>query len=492
LSGRRAIRLLSGVNKLARTLACLLTVLACRDHAFAQNAVRTEPKYLAFQVFTSSPNLNTAFGADHILRGIPSKETLSAYARDLIGRIGTTGGNGAGASRKLALILGPLAFDQPDAQVRDLISTAFDLALENDIAVGFHIDDSMFWGRRQDLLADPANLERADWTAPPNTGRRLDWGPKPTKAPPVMCINSPAIEREVRNRATVIGNAVSAGVARLRDAHREDLFAAVIAGWETQIGREFPANRPLGFCALANRGVKPGASDAELYDGRVAAVADFVTLWTGALADAGVPGDRIYSHIAFAMAASKEPRQNFAPPSVAFGAHRRPGFSTYPGPPRLYDELAEAIRANGGGPWASTEGANVLLVFGAMDSGMGMETYLAKLYDRGVALVTIFGWGLGDKDNVFRRAAENADALTAYRKFLNGQTLVEGPVTPTILDRVQQKMARVQSELPLWVQRYGRHVTVKQLTDALTTAMQTGDPVRVEAALDAILVLITG
>jgi len=79
---------------------------------------------------------------------------------------------------------------------------------------------------------------------------------------------------------------------------------------------------------------------------------------------------------------------------------------------------------------------------------------------------------------VFRKTAENPAAVAAYRKFLSGQILVKGPVTSTIVDRVQQKMARVQSELPGWVQRNGRHVTVKQLTDALTAVMETGNPVR--------------
>jgi len=480
---------LPSATKLGRMLTAMLVLLTCVESAVAQGAANEEPQYLAFQVFTGSPNPNMAFGADPVLGEIPSKKTLSDFAADLIARIGTTRQSGEAAIRKLALIFGPLSFDHSDAQVQQLIATAFDIALEQDIAIGFHIDDSMFWGRRRDLLADPANIERAGWTDPPAYGRRLDWGPQPTHAPPPMCINSAAIEREVRSRAGVIGNAIGAGLLKLRAAHHEDLFAAVTAGWETQIGRDFPGNRPLGFCALANRGVKPGASDAELYDARVAAVGDFISLWTGVLADAGVPDAKIYSHVAFAMKASTEPKKNFAPPLVAFGPHRRAGFSTYPSP-GLFDELAATVQAHGGAPWASSEGANLVLAFGAMDSGMSMETYLARLFDRGAKLVTIFGWGLGDKDYVFRKAAENPTALEAYRKFLSGQALVEGPVSPTILDRLPQKIARVQSELPGWVQRNGGQAKVKQLTDVLTAAMETGDPVGVEAAADAILALI--
>ena len=55
-------------------------------------------------------------------------------------------------------------------------SLRFDLALETDVAVGFHIDDSMFWARRKDLWSDPNNVEALDWDGTPCTGRRLDWG----------------------------------------------------------------------------------------------------------------------------------------------------------------------------------------------------------------------------------------------------------------------------------------------------------------------------
>ena len=53
-----------------------------------------------------------------------------------------------------------------------------ELALETDVAVGFHLDDSMFWTRRKDLWSDPNNVEALDWDGTPSTGRRLDWAPE--------------------------------------------------------------------------------------------------------------------------------------------------------------------------------------------------------------------------------------------------------------------------------------------------------------------------
>jgi hypothetical protein len=448
-----------------------------------------ETRYLAFQVFTGSPNTAEGFDASPVLSGIPSRAAIAKVAEDVIGKIGKDTMAQAATGHRVALILGPLAFDQSDDETAKLIADGFDIALEKNIAIGFHIDDAMFWGRHADLLSNPANIERPGWNDPSPAFRRLDWGPQPTKIPPSMCMNSPGIEKLVTGRATLIGASLKAGMAKLHTAQREDLYAGVIAGWESQIGRAFPDNTPLGFCALQNRGFKPGATESNLFDARVAVVADFITLWATGLAAAGVPEAKIYSHVAFTLRDSHEPKANFAPPSVAFGAHRRAGFSTYP-TLGLIGELSALVQEKGGAPWASSEGANLLLVGGAMDSGMNMETYLAQLFNHGAAVVNVFGWGLGDPDYPFRKAAERSEALAAYRKFLMGGELVEGPVAETILDRVRHKLAEIQSGLPPWVQRNGRQREVKPLTDALEAAMATGDPAKIEPAEDAVLKLM--
>ncbi|HYT15417.1 MAG TPA: hypothetical protein VEL80_03415 [Burkholderiales bacterium] len=93
--------------------------------------------------------------------------------------VGTTGSK----DRHLGFIIGPISFDNSDDDVRRLIHQAFWLAREKEIAVGFHIDDSMFWGRLTHLDA-PENLERASWAGAANTGRRLDWSSKPLKIMP--------------------------------------------------------------------------------------------------------------------------------------------------------------------------------------------------------------------------------------------------------------------------------------------------------------------
>ena len=138
------------------------------------------------------------------------------------------------------MIFGPLAFDHSDAEIRRHIASAFAIALKQNVAVGFHLDDSMFWARRSDLLRVPDNVEWMDWKGTPSTGRRIEWGPQPKKIPPQMCFNSKAIQAEVRRRAaTVIGKALKDGVDQLKRQGKADLFAGILVGWETQIGQDF-------------------------------------------------------------------------------------------------------------------------------------------------------------------------------------------------------------------------------------------------------------
>ena len=441
-------------------LCCMMmAAAACSPVPEAAHAIATpETHYLAFQVFTGSPNPHVPIGGSPSLDAPPTRSQLDAFAADVIDQVGLTGN----ADRRLALIFGPVALDQTDAQIAALTTAAFDIALARDVAVGFHLDDSIFWSRRHALFSDPGNIERGDWDGPLSTGRRLDWGPEASRGPPQMCINSPAVEAEARRLGTqIIGTALRNGLERLRRAGREDLFAGMIVGWETQIGRDFGTGRALGYCVLANRGLRRGAARAAMDQARVEAVDRFISIWSQAIASAGVPSSRIYSHVAFfprhqfdadkaGRGESYAERTNFSPAEIAFGPGRRAGFSTYPQPEtmeEIYDQTARA----GGAPWASSEGANLTPGGGLTDSGMSMETYLARLFNHGAVLVNVFGWGIGPADNGFRQAAQNTEAIAAYRKFLRGAALVEGPVTANILERLPTKIHRIQAELPAWV-----------------------------------------
>jgi hypothetical protein len=120
---------------------------------------------------------------------------------------------------------------------------------------------------------------------------------------------------------------------------------------------------------------------------------------------------------------------------------------------------------------------------------MSMETYLARHFNHGAALVNIFGWGLGEADNPFRRAAEQDEAIAAYRTFLRGDALVEGP--PTILDRLPAKMRRIQAEMPGWIAgRREREARARPHFAALTAALEANDMSSAEDEADALLALL--
>jgi len=167
-------------------------------------------------------------------------------------------------------------------------------------------------------------------------------------------------------------------------------------------------------------------------------VRGWIGTWSKSLAGAGVPGGKIYSHITFtAQRRFDEARGSdrrsysksvmYTPPAVAFGETFRPGFSTYPDADILGD-IYTALGAHGNPPWASAEGTNVDIQGPPTIPDEGMQDYLARMFNHGAAMTNVFGWGIGAKDNPFRRATEGDESVAAYRKFLRGIRLEETPL----------------------------------------------------------------
>jgi hypothetical protein len=426
---------------------------------FAQAAPAPE-KYLAFQIFTCAGD------SEYLSKNFPPlAENLADEIGGLVRAIGTTGSPG----RKLGFIVGPMTFDQTDDQVRQLMRESFVIAIENNVAVGFHIDDSMFWGRLAELN-QPENIEWLDWNQTPDTGRRLDWSRTPTKIMPALCFNSPAVVAAAKNRAALIGEEAVRGMKMLHLRGRDDLFIGLIAGAETQMGRDFDTGKYPGYHALANEGFSAAHPPADLDQARVEIVRNFADLWATSLAAAGVPDDKIYSHIAFISRTSFDAGKfgqpgrfpgdyletvNFTPPSVAFGAHRRAGFSTYPQFGFL-EQIQGELAKNGNPPWASAEGtAGDPAVVGQGDPGGSMEHYLGNLFSRGAVLVNVFGWGVGPTSNPFRKIAEGPNSIAAYQKFLRGDELASDPPAQVPSTQFFGKMRKLQQELPPYIASHG-------------------------------------
>ena len=181
-----------------------------------------------------------------------------------------------------------------------------------------------------------------------------------------------------------------------------------------------------------------------------------------------------------------------APPSVVFGPNHQPGFSTYP-QPGLFDDIYAELAKHKQTAWASSEGTNLQLGSGPGQSGMNMETYLAKMFNHGATLVDIFSWGIGGEANRnmdFRVVTEGEEAIHAYRKFLAGAPLVEAPTTTSYLERLPQKIRRIQRELPAWITKPGNQALVAPLMQALDAALKAKNFEEAERQADKILGLM--
>ena len=471
-----------------------------------------ETKYLAFQIFTNyttDPKDAQALNNGMKEPLLPGTAALRNYVLDIKQRIGTVGDTKA----RLAVMLGPLCFDQSDAETTKYIELAFELALETDLAVGFHIDDSMFWRSRKDLWSDPQNVEALDWDGTPCKSRRVDWSQKPSEAPPQMCFNSKVIQQEVRQRSTLIGKAIQDGVKKLQERNKPELFAGVILGWETMIGQDFKTGKYLGYRALINRGFSRERPPKNMDLEREKVVQEFIELWTTGIADAGISPRQIYSHTAFLSRRAfqggdskditymKNDKGNtysqhnhFAPPSVAFGKHHRPGFSTYP-QPGLFEDIYELVDKHKQVGWASCEGTNMQPGTGPGQTGMNMETYLAKMFNHGATLTTIFSWGIGGeamKNMDYRLCTENEEALQAYRKFLKGEPLIEGKTVAGLQERLPPKIHKIQKELPAWMEKAkaGDRVIAAAFMKKIDEQMKAQKFEEVEKSADAILKLM--
>ena len=174
-----------------RVSVLVLTVLVASCH----KGLATEPEvvaaaeteYLVFQVW---PRMEGYPGIPPLPgRRALSKGQMAEFVQSLRKTIGTTGDT----RHRLGFAVGPFCFDVSDEETRQWIRDAFAVAREHDVAVALHIDDSMSWGARQDLLSNPDNIETADWKQTPNTARSLQWGITPSRFPPQMCYNAPDI-----------------------------------------------------------------------------------------------------------------------------------------------------------------------------------------------------------------------------------------------------------------------------------------------------------
>lgn len=390
-------------------------------------------QYLAFQLFVTG---NTEPKGDYqSLRPFISREQIEDFFKAVQSKVGAS----HVSCRKTAVIIGPLALDFSNAEISDLIDLSFELANQYDIAVGFHIDDGMFWANRTDLWQNPENIEWIDWNETPNTSRYVDWvGGKLT---PMMCFNARAVKEAVKDFMSNISQDIKSNVDELNTVNKEYLYAGTIVGWEPSLDKDRDTQMASGYHALFNKGYSSTNLPIDIDQERVKILREYIEWMAEPLLDAGLPVSRTYAHIAFLSKAyydfaitvnpdfrkqSYRALNNFSIPEVAISRNYTPGFSTYPQAPpaNLFDEIYDQV---GGSTWASAEGANIFLGMPPTSSDYSTESYLARHFNHGCTLLNVFAFNLrGDPfTNAINDASEGTEALAAYKKFLSGGELKE-------------------------------------------------------------------
>lgn len=438
------------VKYAAYTLATLLLVGAGAAYFFLQqdggtltpqetsdaSQTNTTLQYLLFHLAGSGPALPAGATA--------SIDTQAQIEEAVDGVVTAVGQVGDHVHTQLGFSVGPLMFDLTDAQTRTLIADSFAVAEEKNVAVSFHIDDSMFWNKRSDLWSNKNNIEWTDWSSTTKPHRIIGWvaGGQPVLAPQ-MCYNSPAIIAETTRIARdVIGAEIKKGIDHLETIGKSYLFAGVITGWETRLQDDSQPQVYYGYCALHNLGYSVSNPPADIDEALTGVVADWITLWTKSLVDAGIPKAKVYTHTPGAAEPSANDliqlRQRFtnlvlardffkhAPPEVAYNQYSYPGFSIYGA--GNYSGVYKTLAAHPSIPWGISEGTNVNLqdAFsgGTSVTGYTMEQYLGGAFNHGAAYVNLFGWSTSG--DAFSRSTAGAEAIAAYRKFLQGESLLEG------------------------------------------------------------------
>jgi len=380
--------------------------------------------------------------------------SLDQAIKDTANRLGK-----AGDSRKrnwgFHLIIPAWRFDPKHtvnkrADIARAIRGAFDLSLQNDVAVHLTVD-SHEWENRSDLWNyqdeeepgyDPknrANVEWSDWDGTPHPHRYRNWG-KPEGMAPVICYNSPAVLREVsRLISEVVAPPIKAGLDRLRAEGKEHLFSGLTVGAEPALpnyenvdrqrpqiaklmDRDGSPKTRLGYNALSNNGYSQAMPPKDFARALAQINDDYTDFWCRTFAEGGIPRAKMYTHVAAGAGVVGSPAVEFtnAPIGIAFNEHSRPGWTTYPVGPLTHDfeHLYEALVEHGNPHWASTEAGPNMGPSGGK-KGLSMKDYLIRHFDYG-ATVIVFNTGATSKElsDSLNEGVWGAEAISAYRTFL--------------------------------------------------------------------------
>ena len=275
----------------------------------------------------------------------------------------------------------------------------------------------------------------------------------------------------------------------------------MIAGWETQIGRDFETGRPLGYRALLHRGFSEShpPRDADLE--RVRVVKEFMELWADSLHAGGVPRQRIFCHIAFTDQGLRKPdakesyavKVNFAPPEVAFSPAYRPGFSTYP-EGATFKEIYGVLAKHGAPGWISAEGVNVSPT--SMPGEPTMETYLGRMFNHGAVhgeRVLLGHRRRGDARQFLPPGHRESRGAGRLRQVPAARDPGRGRSDRFLQRSVPgRRCSSIQKELPGWVQESGKQAQAMPLVQKLEAFIKDRKWQEADKVADELLSLMEG
>jgi hypothetical protein len=240
-----------------------------------------------------------------------------------------------------------------------------------------------------------------------------------------MCYECPEVKEYIIYwTGAVIGQEIKKQFDRLAQAGRAKLFAGVIVGWESNLAG--------GYCSLSH--LRYGAQNppADFDHQREQVLQRHIERWAKGIYDSGTPSDLIFTHLGpiskrdYDKLTATFPRSRIReiPQSTAFRAfwagfnsYSSPGFSASPDDGTFEDILQPRrdYRCDLGDGQGTT-------IQACRRRGRAGETVGAG-FNHGARIGFFSGFQVGSRVRTFDGSGE---ALTAYRKFLQGDHLVEG------------------------------------------------------------------
>ncbi len=338
----------------------------------------------------------------------------------------------------------------PPEPLRIQVIAALDKAEKTGYPVLIHMDD---WNYPAPS-ADPEIVEWSDWpssgskTGPIAKSRWINWGTWFMVEAP-RNFESPKVRSDIKMRLTKwILPPIVDRLKRWRKEGREYLFAGVVTGWETGFydatvaGLDDPASWPqdgkvkfgaedlieTGYAALTARGynaakieklaIKRGITPKQVRREILTDVVhDFCEFWTNLCLKAGLPKQRIYTHLTGAITTPNIPKvlaDNgcVLPLATAVNRFCRPGVTVMDGVCDI-KVIGDEFRKMRQPEWGAVE-----MEFGNNSrTEKGANEHLDSLTRNGAVMMCVYGWW---EPEGHQFSARTPGVIAAIKRWLSG------------------------------------------------------------------------